>query len=228
MIKIALLAAAAALFAATSALAAPNLVTNGDFEAGNSGFTSDYQFSPGGNSTEGQYTVGTTPDTFNGAFVNPGDHTTGTGKMFIGNGSPIDGSVVWRSGVIAVAQDTNYFFEAFVHNLCCKGPFPGNTPAILEFSVQGIATESLGTAFTSLDNPDWQGLSRSWFSGSNTSVVLSLINRNTARLGNDFALDDVYLGTTSTVVPEPGTWALLAMGLVGMAAVSRRRTRLNA
>lgn len=225
MNKTILLATVAALFAANAAVAAPNLVTNGDFEAGNTGFTSDYQFSPGGNSTEGQYTVGTTPDTFNGAFVNPGDHTTGTGKMYIGNGSPVDGSIVWGSLSIAVAQNTTYFFEAFVHNLCCKGPFPGNTPAILEFSVKGNAIESLGTANTSLDNPDWQGLSKSWFSGSNTSVVLSLINRNTARAGNDFALDDVYLGTTSTVVPEPDTYALFALGLGGIAAMARRRAR---
>ena len=49
----------------------------------------------------------------------------------------------------------------------------------------------------------WQGLSRTWNSGSNTSVVLSLINRNTGALGNDFAIDDVYFGTRSTVTPYP-------------------------
>ena len=222
-ILFAIASAAAALVAATSASAAPNLVTNGNFEAGNSGFTSDYGFSAGSNCCEGQYTVGTTPSDFNGAFVNPGDHTTGTGNMYIGNGSPADGALVWGSELIAVAQNTNYFFEAFVHNLCCSFPFPGNTPAILGFSVKGLATESLGTATASLDNPNWQGISKSWFSGSNTLVTLSLINRNTARAGNDFALDDVYLGTTSTVVPEPGTYVLFALGLGGIAALSQRR-----
>ena len=54
-------------------------------------------------------------------------------------------------------------------------------------------------------------------------MTLSLINRNTARAGNDFALDDVYLGTTSTVVPEPGTYVLFALGLGGIAALSQRR-----
>ncbi len=228
MNKAILLAAVAALLTTTAAIAAPNLVTNGDFEAGNTGFTSGYGFSAGGNCCEGQYTVGTTPSSFNGFFVNPGDHTTGTGKMYIGNGSPTDGAIVWASGPIAVAQNTEYFFEAFAHNLCCNVPFPSNTPAILEFSVEGSAVESLGTAFTSLANPDWQGLSKTWFSGSNTSVTLSLINRNTARAGNDFALDDIYLGTTSTVVPEPGTCALFALGLGGIAALSRRRTRAAA
>ncbi len=223
MNKAILFAAVTALLTTTAAIAAPNLVTNGDFEAGNTGFTSDYGFSGGGNCCEGQYTVGTTPSAFNGALINPGDHTSGTGKMYIGNGSPTDGAVVWASGPIAVAQNTDYFFEAFVHNLCCSFPLAGNSPAILEFSVQGNALESLGSANTSLANPDWQGLSKTWFSGNNTSVVLSLINRNTARQGNDFALDDIYLGTTSTVVPEPSTYALFALGLGGIAALSRRR-----
>jgi hypothetical protein len=42
-------------------------------------------------------------------------------------------------------------------------------------------------------------------------VTLSLINRNTRRRRNDFAIDDVFLGTTSTVtpVPEPETYALM-------------------
>lgn len=208
-----------------AAFAAPNLVTNGDFEAGNTGFTSDYGFSAGGNCCEGQYTIGTRPSNFNGFFINPGDHTTGAGNMYIGNGSPTDGAIVWASGPITVAQNTNYFFEAFVHNLCCSSPLPGNTPAVLEFSVQGSSVESLGTAFTTLDNANWQGLSRSWFSASNTSVTLSLINRNTGRLGNDFALDDVYLGTISTVVPEPGTWVLFSLGLAGLAALTRRRAK---
>ena len=52
------LAAAAALSAHA---AAPNLVANGDFEGGNTAFTSGYAFSPGGNSTEGQYTVRSNP-----------------------------------------------------------------------------------------------------------------------------------------------------------------------
>ena len=213
---------------ASFGVGAQNLVTNGNFEGGNTGFTSSYAFSPGGNSTEGQYTVRSNPFPWNGLFISAADHTSGSGLMYVGNGSPTNGSVVWASGPIAVAQNTNYFFEAFVMNVCCSSPFPGNSPSILEFSVAGLTTESLGTATTNLALAGtWEGLSKSWNSGLNTSVSLSLINRNTAAAGNDFAIDDVFLGTTSTVtpVPEPETYALMLAGLGAMGVIARRRRK---
>lgn len=214
------------LAAAGAAQAQANLVTNGSFEAGNAGFSSDYAYAPGGNGAEGQYTVRSNPFPWNGFFISAADHTTGSGLMYVGNGSPTSGSIVWRSEAIAVTPGTDYFFEAFVMNVCCSSAFPGNSPSILEFSVQGLATESLGTATTDLALAGtWEGLSRPWNSGANTSVVLSLINRNTARAGNDFAIDDIYLGTTSTVtpIPEPETVALMGAGLAALGAVARRR-----
>jgi len=213
---------------ASAGLGAQNLVTNGNFEGGNTAFTSDYAFAPGGNSTEGQYTVRSNPFPWNGLFISAADHTTGSGLMYVGNGSPTNGSVVWASGLISVTQNTNYFFEAFVMNVCCAGPFPGNSPSILEFSVAGLATESLGTATTNLALAGtWEGLSKSWNSGLNTSVTLSLINRNTAAAGNDFAIDDVFLGTASTVtpVPEPETYALMLAGLGIVGAIAQRRRK---
>ena len=214
------------LGAAAAAQAAPNLVPNGSFEADNTSFSSDYGYAPGGNTVEGQYTVRSNPYPWNGLFISGVDHTSGSGLMYVGNGSPVDGAVVWRSTAIAVTPGTDYFFEAFVMNVCCSSAFPGNTPSILEFSVEGLAVESLGTLTTDLALAGtWEGLTRNWNSGANTSVFLSLINRNTARAGNDFAIDDVYLGTTSTViaVPEPETYALMLAGLGAVGWAARRR-----
>ena len=47
----------------------------------------------------------------------------------------------------------------------------------------------------------WEGLTTVWNSGASTTVDLKLVNANTEALGNDFAVDDIYLGTVSTVNP---------------------------
>ncbi|MFO0666612.1 MAG: hypothetical protein U0174_21835 [Polyangiaceae bacterium] len=41
-----------------------------------------------------------------------------------------------------------------------------------------------------------------WDSGGATTVTLKLVNANTEALGNDFAVDDIYLGTDTTM-PGP-------------------------
>ena len=218
-------------FAGGVASAAANLVPNGDFEAGNTLFTSGYAFVPGGNSNEGQYTVRSNPFPWNGAFVSIGDHTTCTGLMMVANGSPTSGAIVWQSQSIAVGAATNYFFEAFVNNVCCAGfSFGPGSESILEFSLSldGNAPISLGTITTNLALAGtWEGLSTQFLSPSAGNVVLSLINRNTNAGGNDFAVDDIFFGTQSTVnpVPEPETYAMLlaGLGLLGFAARRRKQ-----
>jgi len=204
--------------------AAPNLVSNGDFEAGNTAFTSSYGYSPGGNGTEGQYTVRSNPYPWNGAFISAGDHTSGSGQMFVGNGSPTNGSIVWQSSVINVAALTDYFFEAWVMNVCCYPGYGGaNSASILDFSINDV---SVGIKSTNLANAGtWEGLSTNWNSGGATTAVLKLINRNTAAGGNDFAIDDINLSIESTVtpIPEPEIYAMMGLGLGLLGWVGRRR-----
>lgn len=72
---------------AAAPAAAQNLFANPGFEAGNTGFGSDYSYSAAGNCCEGQYTVRATPNTFNGAFVPPPPVSPGSSQMMVINGS---------------------------------------------------------------------------------------------------------------------------------------------
>jgi hypothetical protein len=182
-----------------SPTSAPNLVPNGDFEQGNTLFGSDYSYATI-NTVEGEYTVGTNGQAFNGSLESTGDHTTGSSKMFIGNGKATPDRV-WFTTTLTVAPNTQYYFEAFVMNLCCASGLGNGIdpvgPSVLSFYANG---QLLGTR-TSAKLGVWEGMSTIWNSGASTTVDLKLVNANTQALGNDFAVDDIYLGTISTVNP---------------------------
>jgi hypothetical protein len=221
MDRLAVITIAALLSHAT--MAAPvNLIPNGDLAAGNSGFGSDYIFAPLSNTVEAQYTVRDNPSPWNPFFISAADHTAdANGLMFVGNGSPTPGEQVWFVSGIPVVQNQNYFFEAFVMNVCCIPSFGGGpgavNPAVLSFYADDVL---LGTRSTGLLGV-WEGLSTQWNSGASTTVTLKLVNSNTIARGNDFAVDDIYWGIESTVIPIPGTIWLLALGLVALGVSAR-------
>lgn len=165
----------------TAAVTGNNLITNGDFSNGNTGFTSAYQFAPS-NTTEGQYFVGTNPPSWNGSLSNCVDHTTGNGRMMMVNGSPVPDVEVWRQ-TITVTPNTNYAFSTWIQAL-----WPPN-PAQLRFSINGKDVGDLITA--SLPTCTWMQFYTTWNAGNSTTATISIVNKNTAVQGNDFALDDI-------------------------------------
>jgi hypothetical protein len=229
LVKLAILAASLLVWG-SAASAAVNLVPNGDFELGNTGFTSAYTYSSASNTDEGQYTVRTDPYPWNSNFGSVGDHTSGSGMMMVANGAPVADQIVWQSAPIVIAGATDYFFEAFVMNVCCNANYTGaNSAPILSFSISldGGPAIVLDTLTIPLSPAGvWYGLSTNFNSGPATLATLFLVNANTERGGNDFAVDDISLSTESTVngVPEPGTWMMMLLGF-GAIGVSMRYRR---
>lgn len=164
-----------------------NLVTNGSFTAGSVGFQSDYNLaSP--NTTEGQYWVGSNASSWNPGMSNCTQPDGTTGNMLLVNGSPVANAVVWTQS-IAVATNTSYDFSVWITALS------GNNPANLQFYINGL---NVGGAISPTNNTcQWQQFSTTWNSGGATTAVIKLVNNNTIASGNDFAVDDVYFGTTS-------------------------------
>ena len=158
-----------------------NLITNGDFSAGNTGFTSQYNYAAN-NTTEGQYYVGASPQAWNASLSPCTDHTTGNGNMMLINGSPAADVNVWTQ-TITVTPNTNYAFSTWIQALW------NPNPAILQFSINGKDIGNLITA--SLPTCTWSQFYTTWNSGNNTTATIAIVNKNTQIQGNDFALDDI-------------------------------------
>ena len=114
-------------YSVTGYVSSGNLVTNGDFSAGNSGFTSDYYYvSPaanlatamsGGTHTglvpEGYFAVDGNAHDYHPSFYGL-DHTTGTGSFFmITNGSGTPNTEVWSQTVNNIVPNTTYYFSTW-------------------------------------------------------------------------------------------------------------------
>lgn len=215
--------AAAALCVAGSASAVT--VVNGDFEAGNTAFTSDYTYTvpSGGNPPmdEARYSVTTSAVLTHFAFANFGDHTTGTGQYMVVNGSGSANVPVYTSAPIAVATSGVYNFSAFLATVYFE------SPAMLSFTVTPNvgAAFSIGEFMAPASVGVWQSVGSDFVVAPGvTSLTLSILNQNTDLSGNDFAIDDISL----SVVPEPTTWGLLVAGFAMVGAAARRRRRVVA
>ncbi|MBS1511614.1 MAG: gliding motility-associated C-terminal domain-containing protein [Bacteroidetes bacterium] len=160
-----------------------NLITNGSFDAGNTGFTSQYNYAVN-NTTEGEYFVGPSPSAWNASLSSCTDHTgaSGNGNMMLVNGAPNANVGVWAQ-TVNVTPNTNYVFSAWIQAL-----YPPN-PAQLRFAINGV---NIGTPINaSLPTCTWTQFYTTWNSGAATTADISIVNQNIIVLGNDFALDDI-------------------------------------
>jgi hypothetical protein len=183
-------------YTVTGYISTDNLVSNGDFSAGNTGFSSSYAYvAPGGSLVpESDYAVDVNANAYHGAFFGH-DHTTGTGNFMIINGSGTPNTQVWGQTVNNVIPNTTYYFSTWVTSVN-----PGS-PAQLNFSING---NPLGPVFAAPAGVTgtWVQFYQTWFSGSATSANISIVNQNTTLGGNDFGLDDISF---TTVCPEVKT-----------------------
>ena len=174
-----------------------NLVTNGDFESGPNGFSTQYIQSPGNQAlaAPGYWSVGNT--ILNAWWANCQDHTPGSGinMMFVdgadGTGSVPVGSDFWCQ-TVSVQPNTDYVFYAWLTN----GNASGATSQLL-FSVNGTG---LGTPInTPLGTCTWNQFSAIWNSGSATTANICVAEASGAQPGNDFAIDDISFYQLCTI-----------------------------
>lgn len=194
----------------TGSANAASILVNGDFELGNTGFTSEFTFTT--NITPAStYVITEDPSLNHSSATSYGDHTSGSGLMMAVNGSTTPDDVVWEQ---TVAVDTNsaYEFSVFTSSWF--------SPGGLQLSINNVAVGSVFS--TSSINGVWEQTLRSWSSGSAITATLQLINTASAFTGNDFALDDLTFVKT-TVIPIPATVWLFGSSLLGLIGLSRQK-----
>ena len=204
----------------TPASARANAILNADFSAGNDGFTSQYLFTETDLTPPSVYTVGEDAFDFHPGAASFGDHTTGTGLMFLANGSTVPGRVVWRQ-TVAVHTFTDLTFSGWAASWGELGDGIDPAPAALQFLINGV---QIGADFV-LPAPDgeWAMFSVPWNSGPHSRATLTIVDSQLAFVGNDFALDDLSLEPGEPApVPEPSALVLLSVG--ALCAGWRRRS----
>ncbi|WP_321997656.1 HYR domain-containing protein [Draconibacterium orientale] len=198
---------------ATTQLTVSNeLIINGDFEAGNTGFSSDYSFvepylnNPPDDAPrdgtpwsslwpEGLYGVGTNARHYHTNFWGRQDHTSGSGYFMIVNGNVNAGTPIWEQ-TVNVQPNTNYYFSAWAMSLNSAG-----NDAVLQFEVNEVLVGSLARLNRGTGNNSNNGWVRfysepNWNSGNVSGpITVRIRNVEPAAGGNDFALDDISFGT---------------------------------
>jgi hypothetical protein len=193
------------------------LVINGDFTWGNTGFTSGYAYkadSSGYNkelyddSGNNAYGVGTNGQNYHPSFYGE-DHTnnqSGSRNFMLVNGH---GSIVVWEETVHVQPNTNYYYSAWGMNL---NP---SSPARLQFEVNGEKIGTIGdlnnapkpssTSQVNLNNWErfYYGNTTGWNSGSATTAVIRIIDLNGDLNGNDFGLDDISFASLAPFLIGP-------------------------
>jgi gliding motility-associated-like protein len=185
-----------------------NVITNGNFNAGTTGFSSSYVPGKGGAfgilSAEGTYAVASDPTTQHDHFPFFGDHTSGTGNMMIINGDPSPNASIWCQ-TVPVSSNSTYNFSTWVATCVATS---NAAVAQLQFSINGSL---IGPVFSPPLAPGkWSQFSTTWNSGNVTSATICIVNQNTVTDGNDFAIDDIFFenvckssDTVNVIVPVP-------------------------
>ncbi|MFY8004736.1 MAG: hypothetical protein ACOVNR_07825, partial [Chitinophagaceae bacterium] len=178
-------------------LQAQNLIPNGNFEAGNVGFKSNYQFVAAGGIGSGQYAIRSNPNTANPTFFGAcPDKTSGTGLMMVVDGG--SNSQVWQAGVngggVQVPKTGTYTFSFWVANVNNNNPNANRAQLRLQWNnVSNIQFIQGGDLFAPNTTCTWKRIAFTFTANANAWVQIEMFNDNGSAAENDFALDDFEL-----------------------------------
>jgi len=161
-----------------------NLITNGNFESGNAGITTDLNlFNPPAppNISVEEYSIVTDASQASSNWIGT-DHTSGNGNFFVAFYN-VDTLNAWCQ-TVSVNPNTNYTFSAWFTSL--EVPM---TSALLQITINGNTVLTFMTPFTS---GTWQETIGIWNSQSNTTATICIQGIWGFEGATWFGMDDVY------------------------------------
>jgi len=182
--RIAAFCLAALALAVPAGTACGGLIVNGDFELGNTGFTTQYTYTTDLSASR-TIVVGIDPQRYNPRAVSYGDHTLGFGRMLIANGAEQDDVTIWQQ-TVSVAPNTPYVFCYWLSN------WTDNDIRLAQIKciINGV---ELGIGWAPAATGQWIFVFHRWNSGANSQATIRLVNKIRAQVSNDFAIDDIDL-----------------------------------
>lgn len=192
-----------------------NLIANGGFEQGNTGFFTDLDQYVSGE-TPGKYFVGSNSRDFNQAFV-ASDQTNVGGNMLMLDADTTQTKPRMWYQFVEVKPNTNYFFTANIANLVGVG---GEIVPQLLFKVNGeLLSDTIDAPLTT---GVWQDFTSQWYSGTASGMIeISIENIRVGGGGegggNDMALDDISFVegcefASQNIIPELGADTMTICG----------------
>lgn len=184
-----------------------NMIVNGNFSAGNTGFTSDYTLvvdDPSIQSEmwpEGTYAVNNNPRNLHTNFCNMTTEAMRSpisgGNMLIGNAATTGTVALWRQN-ITVTPNTDYVLSFYASSLA------GTTSSLLFGIYTGCyrTGADVSVPFETF-NCQWNKYSFQFNSGASTTIPLEIRNISAAAAGNDIAIDDIELYACASVSSPP-------------------------
>jgi hypothetical protein len=185
---------------------ADNLVINGDFENGNTGFESNMSYTTG-TPNNAQYNINTYV-TFQQSYWNAANPSSiaaqmkGDGNFFYADGfNNYNGTTtVWKQ-TVNVAQNKDYVFSMDHANISWNATVDNlSRVADIDMIFDIYINGSKITEFKTDGNGEYAGVGRwktdqvSWNSGNNTTAVLEIRQKTQGGLGYDFAIDNILFG----------------------------------
>lgn len=165
-------------------LSPTNLVVNGNFNQGDTGFDTDYSYDSGASIgiLENEYAIVSNSGQAHNQYADCEDHTgDNPGNMMTVNGSGQSNNVWCQT--IAIQPNTEYLFSAWACSAVSQNP------ARLRFSINGQQIGNVYMASSSTCN--WTQFSAAWPGANTATATICIVNVNTTASGNDFSLDDI-------------------------------------